>query len=100
MDISVLGIEGAVKAALCAQPLSDEKPLFLAEVALFGWFTFFALVYGSAVLAGWLPTIIETAVGVMLVVGPLVLGLLHRRIRIEAAKGPDALYRKRIAASR
>lgn len=51
-------------------------------------------------LAGWLPTIIETVVGVMLVVGPLALGLLHRRIRIEAAKGPDAIYRKRIAANR
>ena len=77
-----------------------KKPLLLAEVALFVWFTFFALVYGSAMLAGWLPTIIETVVGVMLVVGPLALGLLHRRIRIEAAKGPDALYRKRIAANR
>lgn len=77
-----------------------KKPLLLAEVAMFVWFTFFALVYGSAMLAGWLPTIIEIVVGVMLVVGPLALGLLHRRIRIEAAKGPDALYRKRIAANR
>lgn len=75
------------------------KPLVLAEVALFVWFTFFAIVYGCAVRAGWLPTFIETVVGIMLVVSPLALGLLHRRIRIEAAKGPDALYRKRIAAS-
>lgn len=77
-----------------------KKPLLLAEVALFVWFTFFALAYGSAMLAGWLPTIIETVVGMMLIVGPLAIGLLHRRIRIEAAKGPDALYRKRIAANR
>ncbi|OPH84273.1 hypothetical protein [Nitrobacter vulgaris] len=86
--------------ALCAQPLSDEKPLLLAEVPLFAWFTFFALVYGSAMLARWLPTMIKTVLGVMLVVGPLALALLRRHIRIEAAKGPDALYRKRIAANR
>lgn len=43
---------------------------------------------------------IKTVLGVMLVVGPLALALLRRHIRIEAAKGPDALYRKRIAANR
>ncbi|MEJ8630129.1 hypothetical protein P0F65_10365 [Sphingomonas sp. I4] len=74
--------------------------MVLTEVALFSWFTFFTVVYGCAVLAGWLPTFIETVMGVMLVISPLALGFLHRRIRIEAAKGPDALYRKRIAASR
>ncbi len=95
--------EGTVKAAFwrfAHSHYQTKKPLFLAEAALFVWFTFFALVYGSAVLAGWLPTIIETVVGVMLVFGPLALGLMHRRIRIEAAKGPDALYRKRVAVNR
>lgn len=67
---------------------------------MFVWFTFFALIYVGAVLAGWLPTAIETVVGLLLVLGPLALGLLYRRIRIEAAKGPDGLYRKRIAANR
>jgi len=92
-----------VKAAfwrLAHSHYQTKRPLLLAQVALFVWFTFFALAYGSAMLAGWLPSMIETVVGVMLVVGPLVLGLLHRRIRIEVAKGPDALYRKRIASNR
>jgi hypothetical protein len=43
---------------------------------------------------------IKTVLGVMLVVGPLALALLRRHIRIEAAKRPNALYRKRIAANR
>jgi hypothetical protein len=77
-----------------------RKPMLLTDIAAFTWFTFFALVYGCAVLAGWKPGIEEAIVGTVLVGLPLVVGVLHRRIRLEAAKGPDALYRKRIEASR
>ena len=40
----------------------------------------------------------EAVVGTILIGVPLVGGVLHRRIRLEAAKAPDALYRKRIEA--
>ncbi|WP_342249026.1 hypothetical protein [Sphingomonas sp. OTU376] len=77
-----------------------RKPLILVDVAAFSWFAFFALVYGAALLAGWVPDVMEALVGILLVGGPLTLGVLHRRIRIEAAKSPDALYRKRLQANR
>ena len=74
--------------------------MLLVDVAAFTWFAFFALVYGAALLAGWLPDLIEVLVGLLLVGGPLVLGVLHSRIRIEGAKSPDALYRKRLLTTR
>lgn len=77
-----------------------RKPMLLTDIAAFTWFTCYALVYGCAVLAGWKPGIAEALVGTVLVGLPLVGGVLHRRIRLEAAKGPDALYRKRIEAGR
>jgi len=82
------------------QHYQSRKPLLLVDVAAFTWFAFFALVYGAALLAGWSPDFIEGLVGLLLVGGPLTLGVLHRRIRIEAAKAPDALYRKRLITSR
>jgi hypothetical protein len=75
-----------------------RKPALLTDIAAFTWFTFFALVYGCALLAGWRPDILEAVVGTILIGVPLVGGVLHRRIRLEAAKAPDALYRKRIEA--
>ncbi|PHQ62830.1 hypothetical protein [Sphingobium yanoikuyae] len=77
-----------------------RKPMLLTDIAAFMWFGFFVLVYGSAIIAGWLPSVIEAAVGILLIGGPLLIGILHRRIRIEAAKAPDALYRKRIETNR
>lgn len=77
-----------------------RKPMLLTDLAAFVWFGFFALVYGGALIAGWLPSIIEAIVGILLIGVPLPVGILHRRIRIEAAKAPDALYRKRIETSR
>lgn len=78
-----------------------RKPKLLTDIAAFVWFTLFALVYGGALAKGWLPsTIIEAVVGIALVGVPLTVGVLHRRIRIEAAKAPDALYRKRLEANR
>lgn len=70
--------------------------MFLTDLAAFIWFGFFALVYGSALVAGWLPSAVEALAGILLIGVPLSVGILHRRIRIEAAKAPDALYRKRI----
>lgn len=74
--------------------------MLITEIAAFTWFTFFALVYGSALVAGWAPMALETLIGILLVGIPLVVGVLHRRIRIEACKAPDALYRKRIETNR
>ncbi|RXD03208.1 hypothetical protein EQZ23_12570 [Sphingomonas sp. UV9] len=77
-----------------------RTPLLLVDAAAFTWFAFFALIYGAALLAGWSPEFVEVLVGLLLVGGPLMVGVLHRRIRIEAAKAPDALYRKRLLTSR
>jgi hypothetical protein len=82
------------------QHYQSREPLLLVDVAAFTWFAFFALIYGVALYAGWLPNFIEAFVGLFLVGGPLVMGVLHRRIRIETAKSPDALYRKRLLTSR
>ena len=74
--------------------------MLLVDAAAFVWFAFFALIYGAALLAGWSPDFIQVLIGLLLVGGPLMVGVLHRRIRIEAAKAPDALYRKRLLTSR
>jgi hypothetical protein len=71
------------------------KPGVLAEVAAFVWFGFFASVYAGAILAGWRAGFLQALVGLVLTVTPFAIGMAHRRIRIERAKGPDALYRKR-----
>ena len=78
----------------------NRKPLLLVDVAAFVWTSFFALVYGAALSAGWLPDVVDALLGLLLVGGPLAVGVLHRRIRIEAAKAPDALYRKRLLTNR
>jgi uncharacterized membrane protein (DUF485 family) len=78
-----------------------RKPKLITEVAAFVWFAFFAFIYAGAFIAGWMPTsIVEAIVGTALIGVPLAVGILHRRIRIEAVKAPDALYRKRIENSR
>lgn len=82
------------------QHYQSRRPLLLVDAAAFTWFAFFALIYGSALLADWVPNFIEVLVGLLLVGGPLIVGVLHRRIRIEAAKSPDALYRKRLLTTR
>jgi len=82
------------------QHYHNRTPLLLADTASFTWFVVFTLIYGAALLAGWSPDFIEVLVGLLLVGGPLIAGVLHRRIRIEAAKAPDALYRKRLLSSR
>jgi len=74
---------------------SIRKPSLFAEVPAFMWFGFFVFVYGGALLKGWRPgSIIEVVVGMFLVGLPGTFGFLHCRIRIEAAKSRDALYRK------
>jgi hypothetical protein len=76
-----------------------KQPSVLTEAAAFMWALFFILVYGAALLSGWRPDVSEALVGTVLVGVPLTVGVLHRRIRIEASKGSDALYRKRIEAN-
>ena len=68
----------------------------LTDLAALTWALFFALVYGAALLAGWWPSVSEATVGALLIGAPLTFGIAHRRIRLEASKGPDALYRKRV----
>ena len=51
-------------------------------------------------MAGWRPDVSEALVGIMLILASLAIGVLHRRIRIEASKGPDALYQKRLETNR
>lgn len=60
----------------------------------------FFLVYVAAFLAGWWPNVSEAMVGAVLIGGPLTFGIAHRRIRLEASKGPGALYRKRVETTR
>jgi hypothetical protein len=78
----------------------SKTPSRLTDFALMTWALFFTLVYGAALQAGWWPNVPEAMVGGVLIGVPLTLGILHRRIRLETFKGPDALYRKRIEATR
>jgi len=77
-----------------------RQPSLLVDVAAFTWFAFFAMAYGAALLADWRPNVSEALVGMLFVGGPFTFGMLHRRIRIEASKAPDALYRKRLLTNR
>lgn len=74
-----------------AKPLSA-----LTDAAALTWVVFFILVYVAALMAGWRPNGTEAIVGATLIGAPLTFGILHRRIRLEASKGSDALYRKRL----
>ena len=72
----------------------------LPEFAALVWGLLFTFVYGAALLAGWWPTVPEAFVGALLTFAPLTFCLVHRRVRLEASKGPDALYRKRVQTTR
>jgi hypothetical protein len=48
------------------QRYQNRKPLLLVDAAAFTWFALFALIYGAALLAGWLPDFIEVIVGLLL----------------------------------
>ncbi|WP_230482101.1 hypothetical protein [Sphingomonas sp. Leaf21] len=82
------------------QRYQSRLPSRLTDYAGLAWALFFALVYAAALLAGWWPNVPEAMVGAVLIGAPLTLGILHRRIRLEASKGPDALYRKRVETTR
>jgi hypothetical protein len=76
----------------------NRRPPLGTEITLFLWGGFFAFVYSVAILEGWRPDgLAGVLVGVMLTIVPLTIGALHFRIRIEAGKGPDALYKKVIS---
>jgi hypothetical protein len=82
------------------QHYHDKRLGLGAELAAFTWGVFFALVYAAALSSGWRPDALAAGVGVILMGGPFTFGFLHRRVRLEAAKGPDALYRKRVEVTR
>lgn len=76
-----------------------RKPSVLRERLAFGVAIFFALIYA---IAFWndFERNLEVLPGVIgFVVLPLALAVAHRRIRLERAKGRDALYRKLLASS-
>jgi len=77
-----------------------RKLSFLAELAVLSWASLFCVIYGGAFLKGWRPDGIEAVVTILLTIVPLLWVALHWRIRVEAAKGDDALYRKLVAVSR
>ncbi len=72
----------------------------LTDLAALTWAVFFILVYSTAFLAGWWPNVSEAMIGAILIGAPLTFGIAHRRIRLEASKGPSALYRKRVETTR
>lgn len=75
-----------------------KRMTILVEAAVFNWGLFWLLAYVGALYDGWQPDIPQMLFG-MALPGPLLLvGYAHRRIRLEANKGPDALYRKRLVA--
>lgn len=77
-----------------------RKPSLLRERLAFGLAGFFGFIYAVAFWHDFEGNL-EVIPGVLaLVVLPLFLAIAHRRIRLERAKGGDALYRKMLAADR
>ncbi len=77
-----------------------RKPIRGWETAAFIWSGLAAVIYGGALLIDFSGNMRFIPPGLIAVGLPLVLGVLHRKIRLEQSKGPDALYRKRLAAGR
>lgn len=76
-----------------------RTPSFLSELAVGVWGLFFAFVYAGAFAKGWVPTFVEAVVALLLTGLPAGFCILHWRVRVEKAKGADALYRKLVAVS-
>jgi len=76
-----------------------RRPSRLFELLLFSWATLFLAAYGGALIADFRYGLGFVIPGLFVVGLPLTFGLMHRRIRLERAKGPDALYRKRLATT-
>ena len=75
-----------------------RKPSKRFEVLMFGWGAFWFLIYAISFFSDWVR--VSNVAGALVFAGlPLLIGALHRRIRLERASGPDALYRKRLAAN-
>ena len=73
-----------------------RTPSRLFESALFTWAAFFFAVYGGGLIADFEYGRAFIIPGIIAVGLPLMLALIHRRVRLERAKGPDALYRKQL----
>jgi len=75
-----------------------RKPSILAEAALFVWGGLWNVVFVASFVSDWVR--VTNYIGTVIFAGlPLAMGFMHRRIRIERAKGTDALYRKRISST-
>jgi hypothetical protein len=76
-----------------------RKPSVAWETIGFGAAIFFGFVYAVAFWQDFRSNL-EVIPGVILfVVMPLALAIAHRRVRLERAKGRDALYRKLLATN-
>jgi len=69
------------------------------EIVLFMWGGLFLVAFLASFITDWLRTTNNLG-AIIFAALPLSFALLHRRIRIERAKGPDALYRKMLATKR
>ncbi|WP_176272902.1 hypothetical protein [Altererythrobacter lutimaris] len=78
----------------------QRQPIGLLEGMFFLWAAFWGLTYLGALYADFWATLPILPGAVFWVGVPLAIGLARRRIRLERAKGPDALYRKRVEAER
>ncbi len=76
-----------------------RKPSIMLEIWLLLIGGFFLLSFMVSFVGDWVK-VTDHVEAVMIFAFPLVIALMHRRIRIERAKGPDALYRKRSASNR
>jgi len=76
-----------------------REPKVAWEVLAFGWGGFFLVIYLIGFAIEPVHTLSKGVGFAIFLAIPLALGILHRRIRIEKAKGADALYRKRISCT-
>ncbi len=72
-----------------------RKPSIGFEIALFVWGGIFLVSFFTSFVTDWV-RVTNVAGAIIFVFFPLTIAFLHRRIRLERAKGPEALYRKRV----
>lgn len=76
-----------------------RKPRRSWEHVAFMWSGLFGFTYVVALVTEFERNWRSIPVWILVVGFPLLLGTLHRRIRLERMKGPDALYRKLLTTS-
>ncbi|XUU59441.1 hypothetical protein ACRAQ6_07560 [Erythrobacter sp. HA6-11] len=78
----------------------QRKPTGLVEGLGFFCAAFWGLIYLAALFVDFWRTLPFLPGALLFVAIPLAFALARRTIRLERAKGPDALYRKRVEAER